>query len=250
MNANASNSFNWSNSISINADLGEGGANDEALFGCVDLANIACGGHAGDESTMRRACELALAHGVSVGAHPSYPDRDGFGRRRPSHLNHSALLDEICRQVEAFEAVARSVGLAPQHFKPHGQLYNDAAVDEALALLLIDVARHFPHLALLALAASPQVSLSRSAGITVLEEAFPDRAYTPMGTLVPRSQTGALIDNEDVLTLQTKAMVRALPFASASGEPVVVRANTLCVHGDTTHALRNARLVRAVVSQP
>ena len=153
---------------------------------------------------MRRACELALAHGVSVGAHPSYPDRDGFGRRRPSHLNPAALLDEICRQVEAFEAVARSVGLAPQHFKPHGQLYNDAAVDEALALLLIDVARHFPHLALLALAASPQVSLSRSAGITVLEEAFPDRAYTPMGTLVPRSQTGALIDNVDVLTRQSK----------------------------------------------
>ena len=227
----------------INADLGEGCAHDEALFAIVDWANIACGGHAGDQASMRKACELALEHGVQPGAHPSYPDRAGFGRTKPN-TDMTSLLDELLRQMDCFENIAAKTGCTTAHFKPHGQLYNDAAFDKACAMLLIEVAKCYPHLKLLALAGSPQVELSRNAGIVVVEEAFPDRAYLSSGALAPRSQPGAMIDNPEKVRAQAVSIIRQGPLECLGGSNLVVRAQTLCVHGDTEQALANAKAVR------
>ncbi len=231
----------------INADLGEGCPHDEALFELVDLGNIACGGHAGDAHSMARACELALKHGVQIGAHPSYPDREGFGRRRPPGAL-SNLLGELTRQVESFEEVALAAGCVTSHFKPHGQLYNDAANQEDMAELMIQLARRFPHLKLLALAGSPQVDVSRQAGLSVLEEAFPDRRYFQDGSLVPRSVAGAVIEQVDVVRQQAQRFIEGAPIDCLGGGQRTVLAQTLCVHGDNALALSNAKAVRQALT--
>jgi 5-oxoprolinase (ATP-hydrolysing) subunit A len=235
----------------INADLGEGCPNDEALFELVDLGNIACGGHAGDIASMTRACELSLRHGVQLGAHPSYPDREGFGRRRPPGTL-SNLLGELTRQVERFEEVALAMGCVTSHLKPHGQLYNDAAAQEDVAELIIELARQFPHLKLLALAGSPQVLRSRQAGLSVLEEAFPDRRYQSDGFLVPRAAAGAVIEEVETVGKQATAFITGVPIDCQGGSKRRIAAQTLCVHGDSPFALNNARAVRQAlnVSKP
>lgn len=231
----------------INADLGEGCAHDEELFKLVDWANIACGGHAGDEASMRKACELALEHGVLPGAHPSYPDKAGFGRTKPN-MDMAGLLDELLRQMDWFENIAAKAGCTTAHFKPHGQLYNDAAFDKAGAMLLIEVAKRYPHLKLLALAGSPQVDLSRGAGIVVVEEAFPDRAYLSSGALAPRTQPGAVLEDPEQVKSQAASIIRQGPLQCLDGSSRVVQAQTLCVHGDSQQALANAKAVRQALT--
>ncbi|MCR2746862.1 LamB/YcsF family protein [Limnobacter parvus] len=232
----------------INADLGEGCANDESLFALVDWANIACGGHAGDESSIRKACELALEHGVQVGAHPSYPDRAGFGRNKPQ-IERVQLLDELERQMDLFENIAAQFGCRTAHFKPHGQLYNDAAFLQAEADLVIHLAKAYPHLKLVALAQSPLVDLARAAGVVVVEEAFPDRVYLPNGALAPRSEAGALIEAPQQVKAQALSIIRKGPLICLGGSSRVVMAQTLCVHGDTPQALANAQAVREAVTE-
>lgn len=232
----------------INADLGEGCASDEALFALVDWANVACGGHAGDEGSIRKACELALEHGVQLGAHPSYPDRAGFGRKKPQ-IERAELLDELKRQMDLFENIAAQLGCASTHFKPHGQLYNDAAFLQAEADLLILLAKSYPHLKLLALAQSPLVDLARAAGVTVVEEAFPDRVYLPNGALAPRSQAGALVEDPRQVKAQALSIIRHGPLQCMGGSSRVVKAQTLCVHGDTPQALASAQAVREAVTE-
>lgn len=232
----------------INADLGEGCAHDEALFKIIDWANIACGGHAGDEHSIRLACKLALEHGVQVGAHPSYPDRTGFGRQKPMSPP-AQLLGDLKQQMELFESIATKLGCSPAHFKPHGQLYNDAAFQPAEAEILIDLARAFPHLKLLALAESPLVAWARSAGVEVVEEAFPDRAYLSTGALAPRSQTGAVLHDSLQVKAQAAAIIRGGPLECLDGSSRVVSAQTLCVHGDSAQALDNAKAVRAAITE-
>jgi UPF0271 protein len=232
----------------INADLGEGCAHDEAMFYLVDWANIACGGHAGDEQSIRQACALALEHDVEVGAHPSYPDRAGFGRQKPE-ISPAMLLSELKQQMELFENTAAKLGCTPAHFKPHGQLYNDAAVQPAEAEILIKLAHAFPHLKMLALAESPLVAWARSAGIQVIEEAFPDRAYLCNGTLAPRSHPGALLHDPVQVKAQAALMIRGGPLPCLDGSSRVVVAQTLCVHGDSPQAVENAQAVRAALTE-
>lgn len=232
----------------INADLGEGCSHDADLFKLVDWANIACGGHTGDEQSIQRACTLALEHNVQVGAHPSYPDKAGFGRLKPEE-DPGQLLDELKRQMDLFENIAAKMGCTTSHFKPHGQLYNDAAFDQETAALLIELAKAYPHLRLLALAESPQVALTRAQGIAVIEEAFPDRAYQANGALVPRSQKGAVLDDPKKVKSQAAAMMRLGPIECIDGSSLVIRAQTLCVHGDTPQALANAQVVRQAVQE-
>lgn len=230
----------------INADLGEGCAYDEELFTLVDWANIACGGHAGDVQSIRKSCSLSLMHGVQVGAHPSYPDRAGFGRQKPS-LARGELLDALKRQIDLFENIAAQMGCTTAHFKPHGQLYNDAAFQQAEAELLIELAKAYPHLKLLALAQSPQVAMARAAGIDVVEEAFPDRAYLPNGALAPRTEPGAVLEDSEQVKAQAVSLIRKGPLHCLGGLSRVVKAQTLCVHGDTPQALANAQAVRLAV---
>jgi UPF0271 protein len=232
----------------INADLGEGCAHDEALFKIVDWANIACGGHAGDEHSIRLACRLALEHGVQVGAHPSYPDRAGFGRQKPEGSNEQ-LLGELKRQMNLFENIAAALGCASGHFKPHGQLYNDAAFQAAEAEIIINLAHAFPHLKLLALANCPLVARARAAGIEVIEEAFPDRAYLGNGALARRDQPGAVLRDPVQVKAQAELILRGQALQCLDGSNRVITAQTLCVHGDNPEALMNARAVRAALTE-
>jgi 5-oxoprolinase (ATP-hydrolysing) subunit A len=229
---------------SINADVGEGCGQDEVLFQWIDLANIACTGHAGDERSIQVALDLALANHVQAGAHPSYPDRAGFGRRRMTG-SAASLYSELCRQIELFENLANKAGVKTRHFKPHGQLYNDAAFDAEIAGILLRVAADFNHLDLVVLAQSPLVLWAEDEGIHVIEEAFPDRGYLSDGRLVPRHLPGACLHDPQAVALQARALAFGEEFNSLDGTRLTLVADTLCVHGDSPRA---SELVRAVVN--
>lgn len=232
----------------LNADLGEGCDFDEQMYPLLDVANIACGGHAGDEASMNLACQQAIQFKVQVGAHPSYPDREGFGRRRPSGpLN--GLYSNLCTQIEAFETIAAKHGIKTRHFKPHGQLYNDAAFDLEIAGLLLRVAKDFSHLSLYVLAGSPLVSWADEADVMVVEEAFPDRRYLANGQLRPRAFADALIEDAAELARQAECMILGLPITTADGADLSLRADTLCLHGDSPQAFENAKVVRQVMDR-
>lgn len=231
----------------LNADLGEGYDFDEQMFPLLDVANIACGGHAGDEASMVLACQRAIQFKVQVGAHPSYPDREGFGRRKPEgRLN--GLYSCLCKQIENFENIAVKHGLKTRHFKPHGQLYNDAAYDAEIAGLLFRVAKDFPHLSVYVLAGSPLVKWAEQEDVDVVEEAFPDRRYQADGRLRPRRFADALIEDSEQVALQAESIVKGKALVTVEGESLLVSAGTLCLHGDTVQALENARVVRQVLA--
>lgn len=232
----------------LNADLGEGCGFDAPLFELVDMANIACGGHAGNQDTMLRACKAASTHGVLVGAHPSYPDAEGFGRRRPDG-QPADWLPALLGQVKAFEAVCTQVGLPMHHIKPHGQLYNDAASDPEVARLVLELCQHFPQARLVALAGSPLVVMAGRAGLVVLEEAFGDRAYQANGQLVPRTQPGAVFSTPQAVFQQCEALANGLPISSADGSTITIKAQTVCVHGDSSSALKNAQMARQALGK-
>jgi UPF0271 protein len=217
--------------IDLNADLGEG-AGEAPLYGIVSSANVACGGHAGDPSTMREAVRLALVHGVALGAHPSYPDRDGFGRVSIS-LAPAALADAIARQVHALAEIASGLGTALVHVKPHGALYNDAARDEAVAgAIATGVLKISGDLVLVGLAGSRALDVFRTRGFRVAAEGFADRAYEVDGTLVPRTRAGSILGDPEAAAAQAVRLARG------------GRCDTLCVHSDTPHAAEILAAVR------
>lgn len=229
-------------SCTVNADVGEGCGQDRALFQWVDLANVACGGHAGDAESMQVTIGLALEHGVLAGAHPSYPDREGFGRRRPEGPL-GQLYGQLCAQIEAFESLASRAGLKTSHFKPHGQLYNDAAFNAEIAGLLLRVAGEFPHLALVALANSPLLNWAEDEGVITIPEAFPDRGYLCDGRLVPRHLPGACVNDLARIESQALALATGGEFLSVEGNPLSIQADTLCIHGDSPQATAYAQAV-------
>jgi len=218
-------------SIDLNADLGEG-AGEDPLYTLITSANIACGGHAGDAETMREAVSLAARHGVAIGAHPSYPDREGFGRVSLT-LAPSDLSGAIAAQLAALVEVAEALGARVTHVKPHGALYGDAAVRRDVALALAEgVASVSNALILVGLAGSPALGVWRERGFCVAAEGFADRAYAANGMLVPRSSAGALI------TDPTAAAAQAIRLAGEGG------CATICVHADTEGAAAIAAEVR------
>ncbi len=229
--------------IDLNADLGEGAGTDTDLLSVITSANIACGGHAGDPETIRTVVASARAHRVGIGAHPSFPDREGFGRR-PMALPLAQVTDTVADQIRAVAAAAREAGTRLQHVKPHGALYNQAASDPELARAIGEAVRRVdPALIIMALAGSRMAEILRTMGLRVAEEAFIDRGYTAEGTLVPRGQPGALV------TDPTEAARRAVRLATegtvtAAGHPLRIEADTLCIHGDTPQAPALARAVR------
>ena len=215
--------------IDLNADVGEG-YDDEPLYDLVSSVNIACGAHAGDETAMSRAVETAMKHGVAIGAHPGYPDREHFGRRSLD-MNHAALRATILDQIDALSSIAERRGARVTHMKPHGALYNQAAVDDELAALLADCARE-RGLAYVGLANSAMTRAGARA------EGFADRAYTQEGVLVPRDEAGAVIHEPDAAAAQALALARGERGSGCA---------TICIHGDTPGALEIARAVRAVL---
>ena len=231
--------------LELSADIGEGW-DDGRLLPYVQRASIACGGHVGDAASMARALELCARLGVKAGAHPSFPDRENFGR---ATLAASAADIErwVVEQVAALQAVAAQAGIPLFHVKPHGALYNLAAHDASVGHALVAAMGGFPGLALIALAGSPLVQLAQARSIAVLEEAFADRRYLADGRLAPRSRPGAVIEDGDGAAAQARRIARGEAVATLDGGRLLVRADTLCLHGDRDAAERYARTVHAAL---
>ena len=237
------------NTVDLNADLGEGDAYDAELLRIVSSCNIACGGHAGDPGSIAATIRAAMANGVSVGAHPSYPDREGFGRR--SRFMAGAPLREALRsQLDGFKSVADELGAVITHVKPHGALYTDAVVDADLADVIASTVAEMPGKPQLVGQAGTELeSAARAHGLGFVAEAFVDRAYQPNGQLVPRSEEGAVHGEIERIQRQAVDLARDGEVTARDGSTVRVRADTLCIHGDTPGAAEAARAVRGALEQ-
>ncbi|MDT0174591.1 5-oxoprolinase subunit PxpA [Enterobacter sp. BRE11] len=230
--------------IDLNADLGEGGDSDCALLQLVSSANIACGFHAGDAQTMLQSVRWAKAFGVAIGAHPSFPDRENFGRTA-MQLPPETVYAQMIYQIGALKSLAESEGERLAHVKPHGMLYNQAAVDATLADAIARAVKAIDaDLILVGLAGSESIRAAARHGLRTREEVFADRGYLSSGALVPRSQPGAMIEEEARAIQQTLTMVKEGRVESVSGEWVAVNAQTVCLHGDGAHALLFAERLR------
>jgi UPF0271 protein len=225
--------------MELNADVGEGGP-DALIMPHVQRVSIACGGHVGDTRSMRAALILARDHGVMAGAHPSYPDPANFGRR-PIEANLDEISGWVTEQTRALQVLADELGMRLFHVKPHGALYNRAAVDEAVAQALIAALRELEGLALVTLAGSPLARWARQAGLNVLEEAFADRRYLGGGQLASRVLPGAVIEDAADASAQAKAIALGQAFQGLDGAELRVEADTLCLHGEGAQAAELAR---------
>lgn len=235
--------------VDLNADLGEGCANDQALLQLVSSANIACGFHAGDAQTMRQSVRWAIEYGVAIGAHPSFPDRENFGRTA-MQLPPETVYAQVVYQLGALAVMVKAEGGVMQHVKPHGMLYNQAAVDPLLADAIAQAVKAVdPALRLVGLAGSELIRAGERAGLVTRQEVFADRRYQSDGTLVPRSQPDALIESDELALSQTLAMVQRRQVQARDGHWVPVQADTVCVHGDGAHALNFARRLRESFQQ-
>lgn len=232
--------------IDLSADVGEG-EDDLPLFRWLTSVNIACGAHAGDEETMNRTIAEAVRLGIVVGAHPSYPDREGFGRRALA-TPPAELLRSLQDQIATLADVAARHGVRLAHVKPHGALYNQAAVDPSLAEVVTEAIRGVdPGLRLVGLAGSAMLDAGRRAGLRVSAEAYADRRYRSDGTLAPRAMPGALMDDPLHATAQALAIVSGNPVDSVDGIAIPVSADVLCLHADTPGAAAMAERVHAAL---
>jgi len=226
--------------IDLNCDMGENIGNDENIMPYITSANIACGFHAGDEMSMRTTVRLAKKYSVAVGAHPSWKDREGFGRREMT-LPPNEVESLILYQIGELAAIAKSEGVEIRHVKPHGALYNQAAQDKVLANAIASAVKRFSgELILVGLAGSALIGAGIEVGLNIANEGFPDRNYNPDGTLVSRKLSNAMIDSPEKVALHAVRLAKdGIDF---SGQRV--RVDTLCLHGDHPHAAQNARFVR------
>ncbi|KAB8313030.1 5-oxoprolinase subunit PxpA [Erwinia endophytica] len=235
--------------VDLNADLGEGCGNDRALLQLVSSANIACGFHAGDAQTMRQSVLWALEFGVAIGAHPSFPDRENFGRTRMT-LPAETVFAQMVYQIGALQAIAHSAGGRLAHVKPHGMLYNQSAQEPELADVIARAVKAVdPTLILVGLANSESIRAAQALGLATRQEFFADRGYQDDGSLVPRSQPGALVESDLQAIEQTLSMLQQGHIRSISGKWVKVKAETVCLHGDGAHALAFARQLRTALAQ-
>lgn len=237
--------------IDLNADLGEGFGrweltDDAGLLDVVTSANVACGFHAGDPVTMRRVCDLAAERGVVVGAQVSYRDLAGFGRRAMD-VPADELAAEVAYQVGALDVFARAAGTRVAYVKPHGALYNRVVHDEQQADAVVAGLVLAGSLPVLGLPGSALLAAARAAGLDAHEEAFVDRGYTSAGTLVPRSQPGALVSVADAVVARAVAVATGASIEDVDGGRLEVTARSLCVHGDTPGAVGLARRVRGAL---
>ncbi len=236
--------------IDLNSDLGEGYGqwamgDDAQILDCVTSASIACGGHAGDPQTMYRTLRLAAERGVTVGAHPGYADREGFGRRViPMHPSEIGRM--VVAQVGALVALARLADTQVHYVKPHGALGNLAAADTVVATAVVSAVKAIdPSLAVLAISGTALELVSNELGMRTFSEIFADRAYLPNGHLVPRGQPGAVLHDIDEACDRLLAYLRTGWMPVVGGEPIALAAHSVCVHGDSAQAVDMARRIRA-----
>ncbi|WP_417621418.1 5-oxoprolinase subunit PxpA [Parasphingorhabdus sp.] len=238
--------------IDLNADLGEdespeGIARDIEIMEIVSSCNIACGGHAGSPETMRTMLMAAKSKGVAAGAHPSYPDRAGFGRKSMD-IPLTELESSLTEQLRRIVAIAADVGTMLTHIKPHGALYNDAQDNSMLSNLLVDMADR-SGLALIGMAGMQIQKTATAKSIAFIGEAFVDRQYTSTGRLVSRSEVGAVISQEKERLRQGLSLAQGLPFPARDGVHLTVEAQTLCLHSDSDGALETAKQMRRALEK-
>lgn len=226
--------------IDINCDMGENIGNDEEIMPYITSANIACGFHAGDSRSMQTTVRLAKKHGIAIGAHPSWPDREGFGRNEMT-FPYEEVEALILHQVGALAAIAKSEGAELRHVKPHGALYNQAAQNRLLADAIADAVKKFSaELILVGLAGSSLIEAGLAAGLRVVHEGFPDRNYNPDGTLMSRKLPGAILESPEAVAVHAVTLAHeGILFGTQR-----LRADTLCLHGDNAQAAQNAKMVR------
>lgn len=234
--------------IDLSCDLGEADNPadqqiEDQLWPMISSANVACGGHAGDDASMIHAIEMASRHGVALGAHPSYPDREGFGRRR-IEIDPTLLEDSIAQQLEHLSRLAEQRGVTLRHVKPHGALYNDSMTDETLASILVGAVRRAgAGLALVGLPGSIPLRLATSERLPVVREAFADRAYDSSGFLVPRSESRSLVMDFEDAADQALAIASSRTVQSIEGENIRIECDTICIHSDMPGAVGRAEAI-------
>ena len=233
--------------IDLNADLGEGYANDEALLDSVSSINVACAWHAGSAEEMLSLVRAARLRGVAIGAHPSFPDRAHFGRQEMS-LPLTSIRAGLLYQIGALDAIVRAEGGELAHVKTHGALYNQSARDPELARCIARAIRDFnPRLKVMGLAGSLFIDALRAEGLIALEEGFANRRYTVDGQLVSRSAAGALIEDQSAVLAQVLSLVKSGTVTTQDGRLCRVHVDTICLHGDAPHALEFAQAIRALL---
>ncbi|MFJ2333429.1 5-oxoprolinase subunit PxpA [Pseudomonas helleri] len=239
-------------SIDLNSDLGESfGAwrmgDDAAMLDIVTSANVACGFHAGDPAGILQTLKAAAEKNVTIGAHVSYPDKVGFGRRNMD-VASDELTADVIYQIGALQALAKAAGTSVRYVKPHGALYNTIAHDRRQAMAVIVAIRAIdPALVLVALAGSPLIELARSEGLQCVAEAFADRAYTPAGTLVSRREPGSVLHDPVLVAQRMLRLVQSGFIEAIDGSLVRIEADSICVHGDSPAAVEMARELRRVL---
>lgn len=239
-------------SIDLNSDLGESfGAwrmgDDAAMLDIVTSANVACGFHAGDPAGILQTLKAAAEKNVTIGAHVSYPDKVGFGRRNMD-VASDELTADVIYQIGALQALAKAAGTSVRYVKPHGALYNTIAHDRRQAMAVIEAIRAIdPALVLVALAGSPLIELARSEGLQCVAEAFADRAYTSEGTLVSRREPGAVLHDPVLVAQRMLRLVQSGFIEAIDGSLVRIEADSICVHGDSPAAVEMARELRRVL---
>jgi UPF0271 protein len=230
--------------IDFNCDLGEGCGDDAAIIPLVTSASIACGGHAGDEATMRTTLRLCREHGVAAGAHPGYPDREGFGRRELP-FSPDEIRGFVREQMDTLGAIAASENMRLAHVKPHGALYNVAARDRLIAEAIVAAVREVdPELVVFGLSGSQLTASAEAADLRVAHEVFAERRYEADGSLTPRNRDDAVIHDPGETIEQVRSFVRDGSVAARTGERIRLRADTLCLHGDRSGAAQFARTIR------
>jgi UPF0271 protein len=235
--------------IDLNSDLGESyGAwamgDDEAMLSIVSSANVACGFHAGDPLGILKTVKAAAAKGVSIGAHVSYPDRVGFGRR-DMDVTSAELTADVIYQIGAIKGVAAAAGVTVGYVKPHGALYNRIAHDPKQGQAVIDGIKAIdPNLVLMGLAGAPILALAQKSGLKTVAEAFADRAYTPGGELVSRREAESVLHDTDLIALRMLQLAREGTLEAIDGSTIKIDAQSICVHGDSPGAVAIAREIR------
>lgn len=233
--------------IDLNCDMGEGMPNDAALMPYISSANIACGFHAGDEHTMKSTVKLCKDFGVRIGAHPSFPDRANFGRTM-MEMSPEEIYKMVREQIQVLHKHASAQGEKIHHVKPHGALYNASAKDPAIAKAIAQaVFDEDPNALLLGLSGSYSLAAAEALRLKTAHEVFGDRAYQADGSLVPRNQAHACLDQTEEVIHQVKRMVQKGEVQAISGEIIPLRIDTICLHGDGPHALAFAQVIRELL---
>jgi 5-oxoprolinase (ATP-hydrolysing) subunit A len=235
--------------IDINCDMGEGMGNEEQLMPFINSANIACGYHAGDAATMQQVIKLCLQYNVHIGAHPSFLDKENFGRT-PMQLSPEEIYTIVTAQLNAINTITKQCGAKLHHVKPHGALYNMAAKNTTIAKAIAQAVKDFDTaLIYYGLSGSVMIDEAKKIGLQTANEVFADRTYQSDGSLTPRTQPNALIGNADEVIKQVVKFIKENKVTAATGEDIFIKADTICIHGDGEHAVEFAKAIHKKIHE-